>query len=321
MKSVDPLHGIAAFLAVAEHESFTAAAEAIGLTRATISAQVSDLEHRLGVRLFHRSTRLVRLTQAGEVYRDQLSDLRERVDLAERAARARHNAPDGRLRITAPPDFSERFLIGWISQFLSANPGIRIDLDMSNEARNLIEHRLDLAIRGTIEVEPNLITRQIGASALHTCASPDYLARRGVPQTPAELADHDLLHFSHLRRGRIWTFSRGAEKIDVPIDPRLELSEGWALRMAALEGSGICQLPAFVVGHTLQSGRLVPLLTAWSPGQVPLHAVYPDNRLIAQRVKAFVGFLARRAKAEPDLREAQAVIAGQETDRPTPSSA
>ena len=116
-----------------------------------------------------------------------------------------------------------------------------------------------------------------------------------------DLLGHDLLHFSHLRKGRIWTMSRGTEVIEVPINPRLELNDGWALRLAALEGAGICQLPAFVVGPDLADGRLVQILADWSPGQVPLHAVYPDNRLIAQRVKAFVAFLAKKARSEPDL--------------------
>lgn len=301
MKTVDPLHGVTAFLAVAEHESFTAAAEAIGLTRSTISAQVADLEARLGLRLFHRSTRLVRLTAAGEAYRDRLGDIAARVDRAERAARAEHSAPEGRLRMTAPPDLGQRFLLPWVAEFLAQHPGTRIELDLSNTAQNLIERRFDLAIRGVIEVEQNLITRKLGGSPLRTCARPDYLARRGHPERPEDLTRHDLLHFSHLRRGRVWTMTRGAERVEVPVVPRLELNEGWALRAAALEGAGICQLPAFIIGDVIRSGALVPVLPEWSPGHVPLHAVYPDNRLIAERVRAFVTFIARKSKNEPDL--------------------
>lgn len=301
MKTVDPLHGVAAFLAVAEHASFTAAAEAIGLTRSTISAQVADLEARLGLRLFHRSTRLVRLTPAGEAYRERLGDIAERVDLAERAARAEHSTPEGRLRITAPPDMGQRFLVPWVAEFLALHPGTRIELDLSNAAHNLIERRFDLAIRGVIEIEENLITRKLGISPLLTCARADYLARRGHPERPEDLSKHDLLHFAHLRRGRVWTMTRGAERVEVPILPRLELNEGWALRTAALEGAGICQLPAFAIGDALRSGALVRVLPEWNPGHVPLHAVYPDNRLIAERVRAFVAFIARKSKAEPDL--------------------
>lgn len=303
MKTVDPLYGLAAFLAVAAHESFTGAAAALGLTRATVSAQVADLEARLGVRLLHRSTRAVRLTPAGQAFRERLADLPDRVDAAERAARAEQTAPEGRLRVTAPPDLGQRFLIPWVAEFLAEHPRATIELDLSNAAHNLIERHFDLAVRGTLAVEPNLVTRQLGASLLHTCARPDYLARRGVPAEPGDLAGHDLLHFAHLRGGRVWPMSREDARVLVPVAPRLELNDGWALRLAALEGAGICQLPGFIVGEDIRLGRLVPVLGDWQAGQVPLHAVYPDNRLIAQRVKAFVAFLARKARAEPDLTE------------------
>lgn len=301
MKTVDPLHGVAAFLAVAKRQSFTGAAAMLGLTRATVSAQVADLEERLGVRLLHRSTRAVRLTPAGQAYCDRLGDLGDRVNDAERAARAEQTAPEGRLRVTAPPDLAQRFLVSWVPEFLAAHPGITIEMELSNAARRLIEDRFDLAIRGVLAVEPHLVTRALGRSALVTCARRDYLNRRGRPDHAADLAGHDLLHFSGLRKGRIWTMARAGEQVEVPIAPRLELNDGWALRLAALEGAGICQLPAFVVGEDIRAGRLEPLLTGWSAGAVPLHAVYPDNRLIAQRVKAFVAFLARKARGEADL--------------------
>ncbi|MEI4486989.1 LysR family transcriptional regulator [Frigidibacter sp. MR17.14] len=301
MKTVDPLHGIAAFLAVARLESFTAAAEDLGLSRATVSAQVADLERRLGLRLFHRSTRLVRLTPAGEAYRSELSDIETRVATAERAARAQHAAPEGRLRLTAPPDFAHRFLVPWATEFLAANPGVQLEIDVSTEARRLIEGGYDLAVRGLIEVAPDLITREIGRSRFYTCAAPGYLARAGVPALPMDLAGHDLLHFAPLRRGRIWTMTRGTETVEVPVTPRLALGDGTGLMRAALMGGGIAQLPAFVVGDEIRAGRLVEVLPDWSAGVVPLHAVYPDNRLIAARVRAFVAYLARRAAAEPDL--------------------
>ncbi len=301
MKTVDPMHGLAAFLAVAEHESFTAGAAALGLSRATVSAQVAELEARLGVRLLHRSTRSVRLTPAGEAYRARLADLPGRMVEAERAARAEQTAPEGQLRVTAPPDLAMRFLIPWVAEFLQRHPGISIAMELSNAPRNLIESRFDLAIRGTLAVEANLVTRALGRSRLFTCARADYLERRGTPQVPMDLVEHDLLHFAALRQGRSWSFLRGEERVDVPISPRLELSDGWALRAAALEGAGVVQLPAFIIGHDLREGRLVPILTGWQGRPVPLHAVYPDNRQIAGRVRTFVTFLATKARAEPDL--------------------
>jgi DNA-binding transcriptional LysR family regulator len=301
MKTVDPLHGLAAFLAVAEHESFTAGAAALGLTRATVSAQVAELEARLGVRLLHRSTRSLRLTPAGVAYRSRLADLPGRMIEAERAARAEQTAPEGRLRVTAPPDLAMRFLVPWVAEFLREHPAISIEMELSNAPRNLIESRFDLAIRGTLVVEENLVTRALGQSRLITCARGDYLARRGEPVVPMDLAGHDLLHFAGLRQGRSWSYLRGEERVDVSVSPRLELSDGWALRAAALEGAGVVQLPAFIIGHDVREGRLVPVLTGWQGRPVPLHAVYPDNRLIAARVKTFVAFLAAKARPEVDL--------------------
>lgn len=243
----------------------------------------------------------MRLTPAGAAYRARLVDLPGRMAEAERAARAEQTAPEGRLRVTAPPDLALRFLVPWVAEFLAAHPAISIEMELSNGPRNLIESHFDLAIRGTLDVGPNLITRALGQSRLFTCARADYLARRGVPEEPMGLVGHDLLHFSGLRQGRSWSFLRGEERIDVPVSPRLELSDGWALRAAALEGAGVVQLPAFIIGHDLREGRLVPILQGWQGRPVPLHAVYPDNRLIAARVKTFVGFLAAKAKVEADL--------------------
>lgn len=320
MKSVDPLHGLAAFLAVSDHLSFTTAASVLGLSRATVSAQVSELESRLGVRLMHRTTRAVQLTEAGRTFRERLGDLRQRIDIAEREARALQTVPVGRLRVTAPPDLSQRFLAPWVGEFLVAHPGISIDLDTSARTVNLIEERFDLAIRGTLEVAENQITRLLGHSALYTVAAPDYIARRGQPSHAMDLVAHDLLHLSVLRAGRVWTMRRGDEQVRVPITPRLEMGEGSVLLQAALAGAGIIQLPAFVVGGEIRAGRLIPLLTDWTAGMVPLHAVYPDNRLIAERVRTFVSFLARKARAEPDLQDMAPPVALRRQDAP-PSAA
>lgn len=301
MKTVDPLHGLAAFLAVAEHESFTAAALALGLTRATVSAQVAELEERMGVRLLHRSTRAVRLTPAGEAYRKGLGDLPLRLVQAERAARAEQSVPEGRLRVTAPPDLGEIFLVPWTAEFMASHPAISIEMELTNASRNLIESQFDLAIRGTLDVGPNLITRALGRSDLVTCASPAYFARAGVPARPEDLAGHDILHFSGLRQGRVWTYLQRETRVDVPITPRWELSDGRALGAAALAGAGIIYLPALIVGQALQEGRLTAILQDWKGLPMPIHAVYPDNRLIAARVKAYVAFLAAKVRAEPIL--------------------
>ncbi len=301
MRTTDPLHGIAAFLAIADRLSFTAAAESLGLTRATIGAQLRELERRLGVRLVQRSTRHVALTVAGAAYREALAGLLQQVGAAERAAAFFQTEAAGRLKVSAPPDLAQRHMIAMIAAFMKAHPGIAVDLDLSHGAVNLVEQGFDLAIRGTLSVEPNLITRQIGSSPIHITAAPAYLAEHGAPATPDELAGHACLHFAMLRWGRAWLMSRDGVETRVALTPRLMINDGESLRRAALEGVGIALLPAFLVGEDVRAGRLVPVLTDWTVPSIPLHAVYPANRNIAAKVRLFVGFLADRFAAHPDL--------------------
>ncbi|WP_077067096.1 LysR family transcriptional regulator [Pseudorhizobium marinum] len=220
MKTSDPLNGLAAFLAVAEHLSFTKAAEMLAMSRPTVSAQVDQLERRLGVRLLHRSTRHLFLTEAGAAFHERLRDVTTMVHDAERAAIHHQEAPVGRLRISAPPDLGSSHLTPMIAGFLADHPEIEIELELSNTAVNLIERKFDLAVRGTIRIDETLITRKLGESAVLICASPDYLSRRGVPEKPEDLADHHCLHFSGLRWGRIWKCGK-ARMFAVSRSPRV----------------------------------------------------------------------------------------------------
>lgn len=301
MKTSDPLNGIAVFLAVAQHLSFTKAASALAMSRPTVSAQVDQLERRLGVRLLHRSTRHLALTEAGEAFRIKLSNVIDIVGQAERAAIHHQEAPVGRIRVSAPPDLGEILLTPLIVRFLASHPDIAIDLELSNTAVNLIESKFDVAVRGTIQIDESLITRKLGQSQVLICAAPDYLERCGTPEQPEDLAHHKCLHFSGLRWGRIWEMRRGEDVRRIPITPSFEVNEGQNLGTAAVLGLGVTLLPAYIVGRHLRAGRLVRILADWHVAELPLHAVYPDNRLIALKVKSFVTFLAGEFRRHPDL--------------------
>lgn len=303
MKTLDPLAGVAAFLSVAEAASFSRAAEALGMSRATVSAQVQELERRLGIRLLQRTTRTVALTEAGTAYLEALSGVLPQLREAERAAASFQREAVGRLRVSAAPDLGPDHIVPAVARFLELNPGLAIELDLSLETVNLVEERFDLAIRGTISVEPNVVTRQIGASPILVCAAPAYLARAGTPAHPDELARHACLHFSRLRWGRVWHFHRDGAGLRVPIVPRLESNDGRSLLAAAVAGLGIALEPAFVVGPAIRAGSLVPILADWEVATIPVHAVYPANRHIAVKVKTFVSFLAAHLATHPDLCE------------------
>ncbi|WP_331371493.1 LysR family transcriptional regulator [Sinorhizobium chiapasense] len=292
MKTLDPLDGIAAFLTVSTLLSFTKAAEELGMSRATVGAQVRQLEDRLGIRLFQRSTRKVVLTEAGAAYREALSGILPQIREAERAATSFQKEAVGRLRVSAPPDLGHLVIVPAVSEFLKLNPAVSIDLDLSHRAVNLIEDGFDLAIRGRLSVDINLITRQLATSQIVICASPTYIAEQGAPETPHDLVHHSCLHFAELRWGRVWPFSRNGEEFRIPIMPRLELNHSLGLRDAALLGVGIVLLPDFIVGEDLRQGRLVRLLPDWDITTIQLQAVYPANRHIAVKVRRFVSFLA-----------------------------
>ena len=294
MKSRDPLEGLAAFITVAKHLSFTKAAEELGLSRATVGAQVQALESKTGIRLLHRSTRNVALTEAGATYYQALTGILPQVREAERAAMSFQEEVVGRLKITAPPELGQLHLSAVIAEFLIQNPAVSIDMSFSHKPVNLVEEGFDLAIRGMISVEPGLITRQIAASPLMVCAAPAYLARHGTPEQPMDLARHDCLHFSGLRWGSLWIFGKDDQTIRVPIIPRFQVNDGLSLREAALAGAGVTLLPAFQIAPDLHAGRLVRVLADWPLGRVPIHAVYPDNRNIASKVRRFTDFLAKR---------------------------
>ena len=257
------------------------------------------------MRLLQRTTRAVALTEAGETYRQALGGLLAQAEEAERAAVAFHTEAVGRLRISAPPDLGPAHLAPVIARYLAVFPGVRVELELSTRPVDLIAEGFDLAIRGALAVEPSLVTRQVGLSPIVVCASPAYLEAHGTPGRPEELAGHACLHFAGLRWGRAWHFARegeaGPETVRVPIVPRLEANDGPTLVAAALAGAGIALEPAFVVGPAIRDGRLRPILPDWSLPEVPLHAVYPASRHIAQKVRRFVTMTAGAFAQHPDL--------------------
>lgn len=297
MRTRDPLDGIAAFLSVASRMNFSQAATELGMSRQTVGAQIRQLEDRLGIRLLHRSTRKVTLTEAGSAYRDALSGVLPQIREAERAATSFHEETVGRLKISAPPDLGRLVIVKAVSEFIELNPAVAVDLDLSHRAVNLIDEGFDLAIRGRLAIEETLITRHLASSRIVLCASPDYLARSGKPAAPYDLAQHACLHFAEIRWGRVWIFRRDGEELRVPITPRCEVNDALSLRDMALFGSGVALLPSYLVVDDLAKGRLVQVLADWDTGTVPIHVVYPANRHIAIKVRRFVDFIATRVRA------------------------
>jgi DNA-binding transcriptional LysR family regulator len=291
MKRADPLAGVSTFLAVAELQSFAAAARRLGISAATVSTQIAELELRLAVRLIHRSTRHVTLTAAGEAYQSAMNGLLDQAQRANDIAGAFRGELSGTLRITAPIGSERLFLKPAIDRFMAEHPAISIDLYFTAASVNLVEGGYDLAIRGTHGTDANWITRKIVECRVHVAASPAYLARRGTPLTPADLSDHDTVHFSNLSFGKFWLLRRDERAERVAINARLQSNDGHALRQWALDGHGLALLPDFLIGDDLAAGRLVELLDGWQPPSFDMNAVYPDNKHITAKVRLFVDTL------------------------------
>lgn len=288
MNRLSRLSDAETFVAVVDAGSFSAAAQALERTQPSISRRVGSLEARLGVRLLVRSTRRLRLTEAGAAYYERCRRLLAELAEAEADAAAAAQLPRGVLRVTAPPLLGRRRLVPQLPAFLERWPELSLELTLAERVVDVVEEDFDCAVR-MIDPgrRPGVIARRVGAIAIVTCAAPDYLAARGTPRRPAELAAHDcLMQLTRPPRDR-WAF--GAES--VAVQGRLRITDVEALRVAAVAGLGVARLPAFVVEDDLRAGRLRALLTRWRPAPVPVFAVYRERRHLPARVRVFVQFL------------------------------
>jgi len=295
MLIAETLIDLPVFVRVAETRSFSQAARDLGLTASAASKAIARLEERLGVRLLHRTTRRVSVTEDGAVFlercRRALSDLDE-AQAALVDARAR---PTGTLRVSLPSALGRLVIVPRLPELVRKHPGLSVNVDLSDRTVDVVGETFDAAVRiGTVEDE-RLIARRLAQAQILVCASPAYLERRGKPGSPAELASRNVYLISHGRSGaQEWVFQRGAEIARVNVSGNLRLSAGEALVDAALAGDGIIGIFDFIASPALRSGRLVRLLADWkTPEGPPISVVYPQHRHLSPRVRGFVDFVAR----------------------------
>ena len=294
MATAETLIDLPVFVRVAETCSFSQAARDLGLTASAASKAVARLEERLGVRLLHRTTRRVSVTEDGTAFvercRRALSDL----DEAEAALVDVKARPTGSMRVSLPSALGRLVIVPRLPELVRNHPGLDVDVDLSDRTVDVVGETFDAAVRiGNVEDE-RLIARRLAQAQILVCASPAYLERRGRPRSPAELASHNVYLISHGGGGaREWVFQRGAEIARVNVRGNLSFSTGEALVDAALAGDGIIGIFDFIAGHALRSRQLVRLLDDWStPGGPPISVVYPQHRHLSAKVRAFVDFVA-----------------------------
>jgi DNA-binding transcriptional LysR family regulator len=278
-----------ALLTVAESGGFTRAAERLGVSKAQISKQVGALEAALGVKLLHRTTRRVALTDAGQRYLEHARQASHALDEGERAVSAVRTEVDGLIRLTAPTSLGDSFLVDLIADFRASYPAVRFDVDLSIATRDLIGEGFDFAIRMARTLDASLVARPLGVMREAIVASAAYLAAaapRGIA-TPAQLTTRQVLRNNHFRDEARWLLQRGDENVAVPIRGELALNHYLGIRRAALRDQGVARLPRYLVRDELERGSLIELLPDWQLPATPVALVYPSRQYLPQRSRVF----------------------------------
>jgi DNA-binding transcriptional LysR family regulator len=297
------------FARVVEEGGFTAAAKALSMTPSAVSKLVARLEARLGSRLVNRSTRKLQLTAEGLTFHERALRVLADLDEAERAVSA-CAVPRGRLRINSNVPFGLHHLLPLVPRFTARHPEVQVDVTLTDQVIDLLDERAELAIRVGPMRPSQLVAKKLGDSRTVLVASPDYLAGRGTPQHPDDLADHDLITFNFSRQCDEWPFQIAGERVCYPAHGRAMVGDGESATHLALAGQGITKLGIFHIIDHIRAGRLVPVLDAFNSGELEtVSAVYVGHAgPLPARVRAFIDFLA--AEVDVDWPMGRAVTSG-----------
>lgn len=285
----------AAFASVVEHRSFSGAATALGVSKATVSKAISRLEQRLGTTLFHRTSRRLTLTQSGQALAERAQRILAEGVAAEEAALESASAPAGLVRVAAPLTFGITHVGPAVADFLTAHPAIKIELCLSDAKIDIVAEGFDIALRIADLPDSSLRARRLGAVPGHVVGSPDYFEKHGRPRHPADLAHHACFAYTNLVHPDVWRFRRaGGEEAVVRIDGPLASDSGDVMLPSLRAGLGIARLPEFMVGEDLRAGTLEAVLQEWTAAPVALHLLTPPGTLRPARVEALIAFFTDR---------------------------
>ena len=288
--------GLDEFVAVAESGQFTAAAERLGVSSSHVSRQVARLEERLQTRLFYRSTRKVALTEAGQTFLQHCQRLLDAREEALRAVSDLTSEPKGLLRLTCAVAYGERFIVPLVNEFMARHPQLRVDVELSNRALDLVHEGLDLAIRLGRLQDSRLVATRLAPRVMYLCAAPSYLERYGRPHSLSELSRHNCLVGS----SDLWQLAQDGREFSQRIQGNWRCNSGQAVLDAALQGVGLCQLPDYYVLEHLNSGALVSLLDAHQPPNTAVWALYPQQRHLSPKVRKLVDYLKEGLAERPE---------------------
>lgn len=295
---MDRIGKMTAFVKVVETGSFVGAARQLRLSSTMVSKHVRELEDRLGVKLLHRTTRRVGLTEVGSLFYERCSGLLAELDELESAASQLQTTPRGVLRVSAPLAFGALRLPPLLTAFCDRYPAVTVELVLADRTMDVVEEGFDLAVIIGDMPSSTQMTRLIGHCHPVVCAAPAYLARRGRPETPEDLAGHNCLTHDVPSLAKEWTFVGPDNRTHVvKVSGNFRTNSAMALLTAALNGHGVMLTPSYMVADAVRNGALVTLLGAYTSPEIPIRLVYPPGRYLSAKVRAFIDFLAARLPA------------------------
>lgn len=297
---MDRLEAMRMFGEVADRGGFAGAARRLNVSPSVVTRAIAALERDIGARLLIRTTRSVKLTQAGERYLADCRRILAEIAEAEANAAGSFAAPAGTLTITAPVLFGRLYILPILLDFLDKYPAMQVRFLLLDRIVNLIDEGIDVAVRIAHLPSSALTAQRVGAIRQVVCGAPDYFARAGVPELPQDLAQHRLIGRDGIFGGSEWRFGRD-DSIRVAISTRFICNTNDAVIEAALSGWGISRFQSYQVAEPIAAGKLTPVLTAFEREPVPIHIVHAEGRETSARLRAFVDFAARRLRADPRL--------------------
>jgi DNA-binding transcriptional LysR family regulator len=300
---MDSIRGITSFVRVAAAGSFSQAARQLGVSTVAVSRNVQRLESELGVRLFHRTTRRVSLTEEGRALFESSRGALAELEAAHDTIAERRTEPEGVVRVTSARAFGRMYILPLLGEFRTRYPRIEVELGFADRVVDMIAESYDVGIRVGQMPDSNTVVRKLADVPRFVCASPRYLMQHGAPQTPGQLSAHECIRYRSISSGRPrrWEFGRGAEVVGYDVRGHLILNDILAVCDAAVAGLGLAQLATFVATPHIREGQLVPVLTDYAPPLFPVSLCYPARRLQPARARVFVDFVVERLTHHPDL--------------------
>lgn len=296
---MDKLEAMRVFVEVAECQSFVAASRKLDLSAPAVTRSVAQLEQNLGVRLFNRTTRHVRLTDAGLRFFEDARCILESVEEAEATASGSYAEPKGVLSITAPVLFGQKHIVPIVSEYLQTNPQVTVRAHFYDRISNILDEGLDVAIRIGPLKDSTLYATEVGSVQRVVCAAPEYLKQHGTPRHPSDLSNHAIIQASTVESSTTWRFESEQGRESVKITPRLQCNQNGAAIEAAEQGLGITRLMSYQVGEEFKSGKLKRILKGFETKALPVSIVHLEGRQANAKIRTFIELAVERLRANP----------------------